>query len=170
MESIANKAEVSKRTLYKYYPTKDLLFDGLVEDLLDKAETTIAFPYSPNEGLDILVDKVIDLKIRLLTNPDFIQAAKILLCEQIKNGQAGNNHLRQLTLNYIPLKKWLAKCVADGRISNEFSLDTMSSYLNSLLEGMVLIPVLFNFRTSFSSDEIEDVKSIIKESFLSTFS
>ena len=35
MHNIAETAEVSKRTLYKYFPSKGELYDALVNELLD---------------------------------------------------------------------------------------------------------------------------------------
>ena len=47
MDAISARAEVSKRTLYKYFESKENLFNAIVESLSDRMSHTLDVQYDP---------------------------------------------------------------------------------------------------------------------------
>ena len=52
MDSLAKRAEVSKRTVYNHFPSKDILFHNIVEQLCDSFSQAVNIKYQANRPLD----------------------------------------------------------------------------------------------------------------------
>jgi len=167
MEHIATIAEVSKRTLYKYYPTKEVLFDKIIEELFENIELQLNYPYSKNESLQNLFDQILSIKFKLLLDDTLIRLAKIILSEQIKKKDMDKKLLERLNSSHQPFKEWLKLCVMDRRIKANLSIDELSDYFNALVEGLILFPLLFGFKDKFSKRDLEKKRKIIYTGFLS---
>lgn len=60
MESIARQSEVSKRTLYKYFPNKETIFEALVSELLEVACGNPLVVYSKELPIKDQISCIID--------------------------------------------------------------------------------------------------------------
>ena len=107
MENIAKMAEVSKRTLYKYYPNKEAIFDALVMELL---ETACAFPgqvYSKTETLEDQINNIVEAKAQLLTSEDYIKISRLVLSEVMKGRKMNDSQLAQFYESEKKFLKWI---------------------------------------------------------------
>ena len=95
MERIANKADISKRTLYKYYANKDLIFDDIINMLLDSFCTFSQFTYSKETPLEAQIEKIIDTKVELITSANYLKISKLVLSELLKSKSLNKKHLEK---------------------------------------------------------------------------
>lgn len=70
MHNIAATALVSKRTLYKYFSSKELLLDAIISQLLDSMLSYCELEYVQGEKFEEQLAKVIDS--RRLSSPERI--------------------------------------------------------------------------------------------------
>jgi TetR/AcrR family transcriptional regulator of autoinduction and epiphytic fitness len=52
MDRIAHSAQVSKRTVYNHFTTKDALFDAIAHELSGRVEAVTTFPYTSRQPVD----------------------------------------------------------------------------------------------------------------------
>ncbi|MGR5063143.1 TetR/AcrR family transcriptional regulator [Photobacterium sp. DNB22_13_2] len=85
MEAISKKAEVSKRTLYKYYPTKESLFEVIVERLVSNVKVISAIPFIQAQSVESQLNHIAQQEVELLCSPCFMAVARVVMSECIRS-------------------------------------------------------------------------------------
>lgn len=85
MEAISKKAEVSKRTLYKYYPTKESLFEVIVERLVSNVKVISSIPFNPDLNIQEQLTHIAQKEVELLCSPCFMAVARVVMSECIRS-------------------------------------------------------------------------------------
>ncbi|PSW12301.1 TetR/AcrR family transcriptional regulator [Photobacterium rosenbergii] len=85
MEAISKKAEVSKRTLYKYYPTKESLFEVIVERLVSNVKVISSIPFNPDQSIQDQLTHIARKEVELLCSPCFMAVARVVMSECIRS-------------------------------------------------------------------------------------
>ncbi|ESP94230.1 MULTISPECIES: TetR/AcrR family transcriptional regulator [Pseudoalteromonas] len=85
MEAICQKAEVSKRTLYKHYPNKEALFDAVVILLIERIEPLTAIQFIPNYDFEVQLKHLASSVVGLLCDPDYIRLSRIVMIESMRS-------------------------------------------------------------------------------------
>ncbi|AJR06759.1 TetR/AcrR family transcriptional regulator [Photobacterium gaetbulicola] len=85
MEAISKKAEVSKRTLYKYYPTKESLFEVIVERLVSNVKVISSIPFQPDQSITDQLTHIAQKEVELLCSPSFMAVARVVMAECIRS-------------------------------------------------------------------------------------
>ncbi|MDV5169819.1 TetR/AcrR family transcriptional regulator [Photobacterium rosenbergii] len=85
MEAISKKAEVSKRTLYKYYPTKESLFEVIVERLVSNVTVISSIPFNPDLSIQDQLTHIAQKEVELLCSPCFMAVARVVMSECIRS-------------------------------------------------------------------------------------
>ncbi|KZN42991.1 TetR/AcrR family transcriptional regulator [Pseudoalteromonas luteoviolacea] len=85
MEAICQKAEVSKRTLYKHYPNKEALFDAVVISLIERIQPLSAIQFIPNYDFEVQLKHLANSAVGLLSDPDYIRLSRIVMIESMRS-------------------------------------------------------------------------------------
>lgn len=85
MDRIAKRADVSKRTLYKYFESKENLFRSLVQVLWSR-DPVLTVPSGPSnvpvrERLYVMAEA----KVRIYADADVIALARMIISEMLRN-------------------------------------------------------------------------------------
>lgn len=161
MKHIAIRANVSKRTLYKYYPSKMVLFDELVSLCLKMIDEKMVFHYEPNLKLRDAIGSVIDLRISLLINKQFVMLVKVMLLGQLKQNSPLPQCLSAMGSTETRFEGWLSSLDRDKKLSLSGAHSHIFRSLFLLLDGAVLLPQIFNIKQEFSPSELIEVKSLV---------
>ncbi len=84
MEGISKHAGVSKRTLYKYFPNKDALFEVIVDKLMCKFDDNEKIRFDSNEPLEEQLTRITLRKMCYVTTNDFQLTARLVMSECIR--------------------------------------------------------------------------------------
>ncbi|NVJ60257.1 MAG: TetR/AcrR family transcriptional regulator [Gammaproteobacteria bacterium] len=88
MESIAHKANVSKRTLYKYYPCKEDLLTTAVDKLLQRIEQLHFVDFDPQKELIEQLRNLGTNALQLTNDDDYLKLSKIVIIESMRSKKA----------------------------------------------------------------------------------
>lgn len=168
MENIAKIAEVSKRTLYKYYPSKEEIFDAIIEKLLIAVCATILDTYSKSESIEKQLTKIIDYKAELMTSPEYLNISRLVLCEVIKGRKFGPKHLERFYKSELHFIKWIDAAKKDGKITSKQSSELIANQFHSIIKGQLFYPVIFGMK-ELSKNDIKTAKKIAIDFFLNSF-
>ena len=157
MDSIASRAGVSKRTLYKYFPNKHALLDDILIQLVDEKQSGLDFKYSKEEDILIQVQGIIKHKTDHILCPSNLKLAKIILSEALK----GEGFLKDMLEEVLKTEKvtleWIQHAQDDGKLSKEEEPLIVLDFLNELVNGIIFFPILFGKKDNVTDKEIEDV-------------
>ena len=169
MENIAKRAEVSKRTLYKYYPSKEDVYEALVEKLFSEVDQALPCEFDSSLGIEVMIEKIVANKLNLLINPDFLNLSKVILQKEMVGKKIDPKMISRLDQGQVHFYEWLEKCRAAGLLRGEFHLDEINLWFHSLVEGLLMWPLILGIKSPPQGDEIDDYKYMIVNSFLKTY-
>lgn len=168
MENIASVAEVSKRTLYKYYPNKESIFDAIIEKLLSAVCGFIPVAYLKSETIEKQLCKIIDHKADLMTSVEYMDISRLVLSEVMKGRKLEDKHLERFYVSELHFIKWIDAAKKDGKISSKQSSDLIANQFHSILKGQLFYPVIFGIK-SLSKNDIKTGKKIALDFFMNSF-
>jgi AcrR family transcriptional regulator len=139
MEKIAEKCEISKPTLYNYFPSKTSLFLGLVNrfqnDIAEKGKAIMG----QKKDKYLIIEEFIDLSIELMQEKrDFLRMMirehhlVVNECEDIEEHMNAEIRKRQETARELGE---FMKDIVRPEILGEFSKELIGMALSTLLEG-----------------------------------
>jgi TetR/AcrR family transcriptional regulator of autoinduction and epiphytic fitness len=168
MENISKLAEVSKRTLYKYHPCKDVLLDELITKLLDSCSAKLNFSYDKELKFEAQLEQIIDAKLDLLTSEEYIQISKIIFGELLKSKALSKEQLSQFYEYEDILIEWIDKAKKAGHIKATTSSEDIANQFQSVIKGQVFYPVLLGL---IKTDKkfINKIKVTTKEFFINSY-
>ena len=169
MENIASTASVSKRTLYKYFPNKEAIFDSLIDMLLGCFKEYSDVTYSKTEPIEKQIEKIIDAKIELITSPEHMDISRLVLSEVMKGRKLNAEHMKKFYETEEKFLKWIDAAKKDGKIKSKQPSELISNQVHSIVKGQVFYPVLFGMVDKIGKTEAKTAKKIAVEFFLNSF-
>jgi len=144
MHNIAESAEVSKRTLYKYFPNKDELYSALIDELLDRIYENKQ-PYCPEQPLREQLEKIVTNKMELFSSESFLNMSKIILGEMLKSRKPKDAQLERMYQTEVLFVNWINAAKEDKKITSNINSDIIANQFHAILKGQSFYPVIFYF-------------------------
>jgi TetR/AcrR family transcriptional regulator of autoinduction and epiphytic fitness len=116
MDSLAKRAEVSKRTVYNHFPSKDILFHNIVKQLCDSFCQAVNIEYQRNRPLAEQLHIAAMNEIQLLASENFRDLNRITLAEFIRSPDLAASTLEHLGQKKDGLHVWINDAINDGRL------------------------------------------------------
>ena len=85
MESIATRAEVSKRTLYKHFPSKEAVLEAVLTLLMERVHPLSKLHYDRQRDFIEQLREVGAKEMQLICDPDFIRLSRVLMVECMRS-------------------------------------------------------------------------------------
>src|SRR6218665_1993125 len=83
MDRVAAAAEVSKRTVYNHFPSKDELFAAILLRLWERSQSLAGLPYDPARGLREQLLELLQQKMTLLNDASFVDLSRVAMAEMM---------------------------------------------------------------------------------------
>ena len=168
MHNIAVTAEVSKRTLYKYFPGKDELYSALVDELLDRVHDLYQLSYSPDIPLKRQLEKIVENKIDLTTSESFLNMSRIVIGEILKSRMPSEDQLERMNNSEARFVGWIDAAKKDNKISTTMESKIMADQFHSIMKGQIFFPVLLRSVDVKTIDK-EEVRDLTVNFFMNSF-
>lgn len=170
MEAISKKAEVSKRTLYKYYPTKEALFSAMVEQLFANVIHINQISFDPDQSVEAQLTDIARQEVALVSSDCFISLARVVCSESIRSQKYASLILQdvQKLENCKGLEKWIRGGIEAGKLSVECPHIASEQFLASL-KSITFYPQLFAHQPPASEPERELAIQMAVKQFVNTY-
>ncbi len=168
MHNIACQAKVSKRTLYKYFPTKDELYSALVDELLDRVHGMYQLRYTAGIPFRQQLEDFVDHKISFSTSRSVLDISKIVIGEMFKSRKVTEAQVEKMQYSESLFVQWVDDAKADGQITSNMSSTIIANYFHYLLKGEVFWPIMLGFETP-STIDTNEVRNRIVDFFIHSF-
>jgi len=116
MDQIAMTAVVSKRTVYNHFPSKELLFDAILEKMITLFSTAVSIQYQSEKELALQLVDIAEQEISLLSDAAFVDLAKVIMAEMMHSPHRINKALAEVESRDGDLTSWIISAVADGKL------------------------------------------------------
>ena len=94
MDRIAEVANVSKRTVYDHFPSKDNLFQAIVDEILQRVEEMPSHEYSEEKPLDEQLLAIGNTFAKTITGKDFMKLSRVVISRFIQSPEWAHNTLK----------------------------------------------------------------------------
>jgi TetR/AcrR family transcriptional regulator, regulator of autoinduction and epiphytic fitness len=116
MDRIALAAGVSKRTVYNHFPSKDDLFNHILQELWDSSAALQAFRYQPNVNLRTQLIELLGQKMALLQDQYFLDLARVAIAEGILRPERAREMVAKLSDKEEGMTAWMRAALANGKL------------------------------------------------------
>ncbi len=115
MDRIAATADVSKRTVYNHFESKEVLFEAMRREALDAVEHTVQ-PYDRSEPLEPQLEFIAREHIAVHSSDAFMKFARVSLSRFVGSPELASASYHQLEQSRLALVAWIKAAFHDGRL------------------------------------------------------
>jgi TetR/AcrR family transcriptional regulator of autoinduction and epiphytic fitness len=140
MDRIAATAEVSKRTVYNHFASKDELFTAILWQLWEASQSLDALAYDPARPLREQLLAFVAQKLRLLSDASFIDLSRVAMAELVHAPERARAMMDKLAEKEEGLTGWIRAAQADGRLRAEMPPAEAAHQLQAMLKAFAFWP------------------------------
>ncbi|RYZ93155.1 MAG: TetR family transcriptional regulator [Moraxellaceae bacterium] len=144
MDQLALQAQVSKRTVYNHFATKDVLFQAILQRMFDKLSQGGEVRFDEKSPIEHQLSKIARDEVTMLSSDAFLRVAKIAIVQVMQHpelAQAMNN-------NALGCKRYLETFLTDACAAGSLKIPDVSFASKQFvyqLKAFVFYPSLFGF-------------------------
>ncbi|MDJ0762898.1 MAG: TetR/AcrR family transcriptional regulator [Myxococcota bacterium] len=117
MDRIAEIAGASKRTVYNHFPSKEDLFQAVLDRFMAQAYALKQVTYDPKRSLEAQLGDFANAKMEVLNNPTWVGMIKVTIGVFISNPELAQEAMLCAEDEEDTLTTWLRAAHRDGRLN-----------------------------------------------------
>jgi len=165
MDRIAATAQVSKRTVYNHFESKEILFQAITQKLCNRAMQVSEHPYDPEIAVRTQLQAIALQEISLLTSVEFLDMVKMITSESLASPELTKTNFENFQDTGLGVVKWIKKASSDGKLSVTDPVSAGKQFL-ALIEAFALWPQLYGVKPIPKKKEQQVIIDSAVEMFL----
>jgi len=168
MDKISSRAEVSKRTVYNHFASKELLLEEILDSIWSKTLATTHFPYQAELPLEQQLASIANQELELLESEGFIDLSRVLFSKYFHNMELASQVMEKYSQAESGLITWIKAAQADGRLAE---LDPMfaSTQFIALIKSFAFWPQIIGHAPSPDTQHKHIIVNSTVEMFLKQY-
>ncbi|PCK32822.1 TetR/AcrR family transcriptional regulator [Pseudoalteromonas piscicida] len=144
MDLVAKEAEVSKRTIYNHFETKELLLYSVLEHMMLQIDQGDIYQFQSDKSIEQQLQDIAHSEVRLLTSEPFIRVARVAFIELLQTPTLAShfNNNKIGCMRY--LEQFLAEAVENQVLEIEHIGFAAQQFLYQL-KSFAFYPKLYGF-------------------------
>lgn len=168
MDKIATTAGVSKRTVYNHFPSKEELFAEILNRLWNSITAEQDMPYSPQQPLREQLQTLLQAKLHMLADENFLDLARIAIAATIHSPERARDMVSRMGQREEGLTAWIRQAQADDRLK-PVEPAFAAQQMHGLLKTFAFWPQVSMGQPSLTQDEQAQVIESALDMFLSRY-
>lgn len=140
MDRVAASAEVSKRTVYNHFPSKDELFEAILLHLAQCAHTETATVFDAGQPLRAQLIAVLQHKLQLLNDQSFMDLSRVAMAELMHAPDRARFMTERLSEREEGLTQWIRAASQAGALRKDIDPPYAANQLHGLLKAFTFWP------------------------------
>ncbi|MCQ3033382.1 TetR/AcrR family transcriptional regulator [Pseudomonas syringae] len=165
MDRIAARAEVSKRTVYNHFPSKEELFAEILQRLWCRIGEIPDSIYRPGVTLRHQLRCMLQAKMQTLTDTNCLDLARVALGATIHSPERAEVWLARLDEREETFAAWIRAAQADGRLKPA-DPTFAATQMHGLLKGFAFWPQVTINKPVLSPEQQAEVIESTLDMFL----
>jgi len=116
MDRVAEAAGVSKRTVYDHFPSKDHLFQAIVDEILNRVDEMAVHEYSKEKPLDEQLLAIGNTFAETITGREFMKLSKVVIACFIQSPDWAQNTMKAYSRLRRDMIAFLKAAKKEGRL------------------------------------------------------
>lgn len=169
MDKIAATAEVSKRTVYNHFPSKDELFTAILLQLWKSAASQHELKYQQERALKEQLVDFLKGKMRMLCDENFMDLARVAVAATIHTPDRARDMVEKLNNQEGGIIAWIKAAQADGKLKAG-DPHLMGDMLQGQLKAIAFWPQIAMGQAMLSPSQQKQVIQVTADMFLLYYS
>lgn len=167
VDTIAERARVSKRTLYNHFGSKQALFDAIVEQILTDVASVPTPTYKPSDPLREQLLCALREYVCIIAAPDYISLSRLLAAEYMRDKSLAKRILTRPEFYVSPVLRIIEGAMKAGRL-RQADAGAVSGQLLALVKNYYFWPQFMLGDEANAEDEtLENCVDLILASYAS---
>ena len=160
MDIIAEYSEVSKKTIYNHFMSKENVILTIITNYLEGKYALKNISYNSSKSIEDQLMEFANAELYLVNSPERLGLARVLTLTFIDDHNLAYRIVKQFEPNNLKFIQWLKEAIIDNKLVIK-DLERASSVFYGLIEGGITYPVLFQNELNVERSQIiiEDVIS-----------
>ena len=154
MDQVAERANVSKRTVYNHFPSKEALFRAIAVELIEEMRQAARVAYEPDRPLAEQLRLMANREVDLIVSESYVATFRVLLVESFALPGIASEALASIPEDEDPVARWFEAAMEDGRLAPH-DVAVAAGQFYSLLKGVFFWPVIAGYGTAPLDQERE---------------
>lgn len=167
MNNVCTAAEVSKRTLYRHYESKELLFEEVLVEIQENIVRHIDYPFDANAPLEEQLRLVTLREIDVMYNTYGIALSRTIVMEFFRQPDLAKS-ITQRLYRTRAVGCWFEKALASGKLVAS-DAHTITSVYVSIFQGLLFWPQVLDILPRPKDEELEEKVSTIVTTIIRAF-
>ena len=168
MDQVAERADVSKRTVYNHFENKDALFRAVSVGLITEAKA-LPVEYDSEAPLSEQLLDLANREVNILTSETYISASRAILVESFELPGIVEQIAKEIPAGQDPVENWITAATDDGRLNCD-DVKQATRHFYTLFKGVFFWPVITGVCTAPQGTEQQRYIENTIEMFLSYYS
>lgn len=164
MDKLAEVAEVSKRTVYNHFATKEALVMTLMTDLWQQALSKPSEPYNPSQPLAPQLQQLVRYDIDHIQSEEHIEVSRMVIGHLFYTSEM-QKEIKKIIKQETAILRWIKAANKDGRI-NVDNIEQAQDQVHSLIKGQCFWPLIFQIIEPLTDEEKDQHAAEIVKVFL----
>ncbi|MFJ4143658.1 TetR/AcrR family transcriptional regulator [Pseudomonas sp. NPDC089734] len=165
MDRIAARAEVSKRTVYNHFPSKEELFAEILHRLWTCAAPQPDAPYRADTGLREQLRELLQHKMGSLSDSNFLDLARVVVGATIHSPDRAQAWMTRINEREETFTAWIRAAQKDGRLK-PVEPGFAASQMHALIKAFAFWPQLTLNADILSPEKQDEVIESTLDMFL----
>ncbi|MGQ7844024.1 TetR/AcrR family transcriptional regulator [Granulosicoccus sp. 3-233] len=149
MDRIAEVARVSKRTVYRHFPSKDALYRAITHELVLSKLDAVDGSYDRRQSLRTQLIRIATQEVESFSSETYLSTMRVLLAEAFRSPDIVQRALQDLPANGGAIHAWITAAVDDERLTVD-DPTMAASQLLALLKGLLFWPRAMSMQNAVS--------------------
>ncbi|CAK4068755.1 MULTISPECIES: TetR/AcrR family transcriptional regulator [Vibrio] len=168
MDRLAKLANVSKRTIYNHFVSKEALVLHLLSELWQRAMMESEVSYNRDQPLETQLAALLTKELEFLSSPQYQDLARVAFDYLFSNPDMLQEELKKLSEKETAVYRWIVAAQDDGKLI-ELDADLAKEQLHSLIKGSALWPQLMRLRQPLTEAEKQRLVDETTKLFLARY-
>ena len=168
MDEIAAKAQVSKRTVYNHFESKQTLFDHVAKTIWEQAQAATDIPFDSNRPIREQLFDLAMKELALVCDPTFIGQIRMLVREFMLSPEMAQDMMERLKVGEQPLTQWMQQATAN-KLLNCDDPEEAGQCFHGLIKAKAFWPQLLTGQPSPAQTEYSKIAERSCTMFLSIY-
>ncbi|PTY38844.1 TetR family transcriptional regulator [Saccharospirillum sp. MSK14-1] len=139
MDRVASRAEVSKRTVYNHFASKESLFESITRQIWHQAQTATDVPFQADVAIADQLLNIAERELALLESPHYLRLTAVVLAEFARSQELATQARDWVKQEESGARRWMDQAVAAGRLNTD-DAETATTQFFSLIKGRAFWP------------------------------
>lgn len=140
--AIAKRADVSSRTLYKHFESKEALFEAISQIMIDQNGQMEPVPYDSELGIEDQLKDALWKYIEVITDESAMGLNRMVISELIRDLDRSRQFFSETATHDYPITRLIAEAM-DAGVIRKADPGLATNQLLSLMKGFFFWPEFF---------------------------